>query len=50
MPTDPSQIQNIRIDGLVPVILNVTPLPSLPAFLKLSEAQTAEPAQLSLQK
>lgn len=49
MPADPAQIRNIHIDGLVPVILNVNPLPSLPAFLNLSEAETVPAAQLSLQ-
>ena len=48
MPTDASQFQNIQIEGLVPVILNVTPLPNLPAFINLSAAQSAEPAQISL--
>ena len=49
LPLDAAQIQKIRIDGLVPVILNVTPLPSLSTFIKLSAAESAIPAQISLQ-
>ncbi len=47
LPADPAQIQNIRLDGLVPVILNITPLPSLPVFLQLSEAPAAQPELIS---
>lgn len=47
LPADPAQIQNIRIDGLVPVINSMTPVSDLSAFLKLgqmSHEKQAEPA------
>lgn len=37
LPADPAQIQNIRIDGLVPVINSMTPVSDLSAFLKLGQ-------------
>lgn len=48
MPTDASQYQNIQIEGLVPVILNIAPLPSLPAFINITAASSLQPAQISL--
>lgn len=37
LPTDPAQLQNFQFDGLLPVIINVVPIPSLPAYWGLSK-------------
>jgi len=48
LPMQFQEIQNINIEGLIPVIINVTPVTSLPIFSALEEEET--PQQLSLNK
>ena len=40
---DPAVIQNIRIDGLTPVIINIAPLQNLPLFLGVSSEKPLAP-------
>jgi hypothetical protein len=39
MPQQPSDVQNIKIDGLFPVIINIMPVQSLPGVLLSSSAK-----------
>jgi len=45
LPFDPQMLENIQIDGLFPVIINITPITNLPLLLGVSEKE--EEQQLS---
>ncbi len=51
LPLPQQPIETMRIDGFVPIIINITPIPNLPQFLGLDlPSQEDEPTRLSYQQ
>jgi len=43
LPVEMQQIENIRIDGFVPLIINITPITNMPMLLGIADQIPAEP-------
>ena len=44
---DPTEFENMNVDGFVPVIMSITPVHDLPLFLGINVSEPAPPVQLT---